>query len=377
MNSDASQFRVFRILFGAYLTIHFAMLVPYANELFGATGILADPTLNPTHGLFPNPLNFALPMAWVAGVLVFLTMLSVLFTFDIARPAVAILLWFGWTALFHRNNLIANPSIPYIGLLLVLCALVPTGKLWVMPHWIPRCAWILLAVGYTFSGITKLGSPSWIDGSAISFLIHNPLARPGVCRDMLLAMPDVVPQLLTWGTLGIEILFAPLVLSRRLRPWVWLATCGLHLGIIAVVDFADLSLGMLMVHAFTFDRRWLGLLRRDRSALFREHHEGESQCATCHHQADGQDWAMREPCDRDGDECDGQSNDGGDQRGANPGDAANERQNIGHHCDRAHDAVGTDKHQDDAEDAEAEGERLVRALGGIEHRGGVHVSIFQ
>jgi len=255
--ADASQFRVFRILFGIYLTIHFAMLVPYANELFGAAGILADPALNPAHGLFPNPLNFALPASWVTVVLAFLTLLSVLFTFDIARPVVAILLWLGWTALFHRNNLIANPSIPYIGLLLVLCALVPTGKSWTMPRWIPRCAWILLAVGYTFSGITKLGSPSWIDGSAIALLLENPLARPGIFRDALLAMPDLIPQLLTWGTLGIEILFAPLVLSRRLRPWVWLATCAMHLGIIAVVDFADLSLGMLMIHAFTFDRRWL------------------------------------------------------------------------------------------------------------------------
>jgi len=262
MNSDATQFRVFRILFGTYLTIHFAMLVPYANELFGANGILADPTLNPAHGLFPNPLNLPLPALWVTAALILLTVLSAFFTFDIARPAVATLLWFGWTALFHRNNLIANPSIPYVGLLLLLCVLVPVGKSWAMPRWIPRCAWILLAVGYTFSGITKLGSPSWIDGSAIARLLDNPLARPGIFRDALLAMPDLIPQLLTWGTLGIEILFAPLVLSRRLRQWVWLAMCGMHLGIIAVVDFADLSLGMLMIHAFTFDRNWLAACRQ-------------------------------------------------------------------------------------------------------------------
>ncbi len=268
MNSDPSQFRVFRILFGTYLIIHFAMLVPYANELFGATGILADPSLNPAHGLYPNPLNPPLPPAWVTASVVFLTIASLGFTLDIARPALAILLWFGWTALFHRNNLIANPSIPYVGLLLVLCAIVPIGKSWTMPPWIPRCAWILLAVGYTFSGITKLGSPSWIDGTAIARLLDNPLARPGIFRDALLAMPDLVPQLLTWGTLGLEILFAPLALCRRLRPWTWLAMVGMHLGIIAVVDFADLSLGMLMIHAFTFDRQWLRMAcRRDTHAL--------------------------------------------------------------------------------------------------------------
>lgn len=256
--NDASQFRVFRVLFGTYLVIHFAMLVPYANELFGASGILGDPALNPAHGLFPNPLDFALPAPWLTATMVFLTLVSALFLLDVARPAAALVLWFGWTALFHRNNLIANPSIPYIGLLLVLCALVPTGRAsWAMPVWIPRCAWILLAVGYTFSGITKLGSPSWIDGSAIPRLLDNPLARPGMFRDAMLALPDLVLKLFTWGTLALEILFAPLVLSRRLRPWLWLATCGLHAGIIAVVDFADLSLGMLMVHAFVFDRRWL------------------------------------------------------------------------------------------------------------------------
>lgn len=256
--NDARQFRIFRVLFGTYLAIHFAMLVPYANELFGSSGLLADPTLNPAHGLFPNPLDLPLPATLVTALPAILALASVLFLLEIARPAMAVILWFGWTALFHRNNLIANPSIPYIGLLLVLCAITPTGRSWCMPVWVPRCAWILLASGYTFSGLTKLGSASWLDGSAIGRLLDNPLARPGFCRDLLLTMPEWLSPTLTWGTLGLEILFAPLALSRRLRPWVWLAACGMHLGIIAVVDFADLSLGMLMIHLFVFDRRWIG-----------------------------------------------------------------------------------------------------------------------
>lgn len=257
MNTDFQQFRIFRILFGGYLAVHFGTLIPYAGELFSASGILADPTLNPTAGLFLNPLNLPLPGAWVTAILTGLTLLSIAFTFEIARPAIALILWFGWTALFHRNNLIANPSIPYVGLLLVLCAIVPTGKSWTMPQWIPRCAWILLAVGYTFSGVTKLGSPSWIDGTAIARLLDNPLARPGIFRDALLAMPEIIPHLLTWGTLALEILFAPLTLCRPIRRWAWLAMVCMHLGIIAVVDFADLSFAMLIIHAFTYDRQWL------------------------------------------------------------------------------------------------------------------------
>jgi predicted DCC family thiol-disulfide oxidoreductase YuxK len=36
-----------------------------------------------------------------------------------------------------------------------------------------------------------------------------------------------------------------------------LAMIAMHLGILLLVDFADLTLGMLMIHAFTFDASWL------------------------------------------------------------------------------------------------------------------------
>src|SRR5690606_15666939 len=61
------QFTLFRILFGGYLAYHFAELVPYAVELFSAEGLLKDPRLNPTSGLFPNPLAIELPGWAVTG----------------------------------------------------------------------------------------------------------------------------------------------------------------------------------------------------------------------------------------------------------------------------------------------------------------------
>lgn len=263
---SAWQFTFFRIVFGLYLAIHFAGLAPWAAELFGARGVIGDPALNPTHGLFPNPRAMNLPDGAVRGFVIALAGLSFAFAAGIARRTSAVLLWFGWSCLFHRNNLIANPSIPYVGLLLLCCALVPPGEpwsagkrddAWKLPVWIPRTAWILMAAGYTFSGLTKLSSPSWIDGSALLRLMDNPLARPGAARDLMLWLPASVPALMTWGTLAVELLFAPLALWRRTRPFVWLAMVALHLGILLSVDFADLSLGMLMIHLFTFDPAWL------------------------------------------------------------------------------------------------------------------------
>jgi predicted DCC family thiol-disulfide oxidoreductase YuxK len=269
------QFATFRILFGTYLVLHFVALVPYGPELFSHAGVLPDARLNFTSGIFPNPLARWDSPQFVTAFLVALAVLAVAFMAGSYRRTAAVLLWFGWACLFNRNNLIGNPSIPYVGLLLLLTALVPAGEplrvgrradAWVFltaPFW---TAWVLMAVGYSYSGVVKLASPSWVDGTAILHLVNNPLARPGVFRDLFLAAPAGVHAAFTWGTLAAEALFLPASLFRRTRPLAWAAMLSLHLGILSMVAFADLSFGMVMLHLFTFDPDWLPA-RRGRSAL--------------------------------------------------------------------------------------------------------------
>jgi predicted DCC family thiol-disulfide oxidoreductase YuxK len=143
-------------------------------------------------------------------------------------------------------------------MLLLLCTVIPPlTKNWKIPHVACLTAWILLAVGYTFSGVIKLGSPSWIDGSALQHLLENPLARPGFIRDIMLSLPDGILSTMTWGVLLLEVSFLPMVFFKKTRFWVWSLMLLMHLGIMTTVDFADLSLGMVMVHLFTFQRSWL------------------------------------------------------------------------------------------------------------------------
>ena len=267
-NISPWQFACFRMLFGSYLVVHFAGLLPYGGELFSGAGLLADPKLNFTFGVLPNPLEHFHSPAFAVGFIGGLLVLSLAFTFGLFRRTVALLLWFGWACLFNRNNLILNPGLPYVGLLLLLCAIVPPGEPlsvgrgrnargWQMPAMIYWCAWFLLATGYTYSGFYKLFSPSWTDGSALLHLANNPLARPGLLRDLLLALPENFLKLLTWGALLGEILALPLSFHRRGRLLSWLWLMGMHLGILMVVDFADLTFGMVMIHLFTFDPAWL------------------------------------------------------------------------------------------------------------------------
>lgn len=271
------QFALFRVIFGVYLAFHCAQLIPYAAELFSSAGILPDPRVNFTYGLLPNPLeHFGSP--YFATIFVAaLTTAALAFMVGFHRRPCALLLWYGLTCLFNRNNLISNPSLPYIGMLLLLSAVIPTGEpltvthgsagsRWFFPAWVFRAAWVLMAAGYTCSGVDKLlHSPSWTDGTALTHVLNLPFARPGhagMVRDALLSLPEWMLALGTFTIVALESLALPLMLHRRTRPWIWLALALMHVGIVFVIDFADLSLGMLMLHLFTFDPEWFPARRR-------------------------------------------------------------------------------------------------------------------
>jgi hypothetical protein len=254
-------YRFFRVVFGLYLFAHFAYLVPWGTELFSNEGALRQAGDSPLTHLFPNVLAVCDPPAFVIAMLIAGAGLSLLLMAGTYDRIAAVFIWYIWACLHGRMPLITNPSLPYVGWLLLAHASLPrpsrhcTG--WRMPGLIFTAAWVLLAVGYTYSGYTKLASASWIDGSALERVLENPLARPGFVQEALLSLPSGVLRLATWFALGLELGFAPLALFRQLRPWLWALMLVMHLALIGLIDFADLSLGMVMMHLFTFDPRWV------------------------------------------------------------------------------------------------------------------------
>jgi hypothetical protein len=265
------QYSVFRAVFGTYLFVHFVHLLPWGAELFSDRGALPRASDSPLVHLFPNVLALWDAPAFVTALLVTAAGLSVLFAAGLFDRVAAVTLWYVWACLHGRMPLISNPGLPYVGWMLLAHACVPPapyGSLaarlrgapngaWRMPPLVFAAAWILMALGYTYSGYTKLVSPSWLDGTAVVRVLESPLARPGPLRHLLLGLPTSVLRLANWGALSLELGFTPLVLVRRARPWLWLAMLGMHLSLIALIDFADLSLGMVMLHLFTFDPAWV------------------------------------------------------------------------------------------------------------------------
>jgi predicted DCC family thiol-disulfide oxidoreductase YuxK len=286
------QYSLYRGVFGCYLFIHFVRLVPWGSELFSWQGVLPRPSASPLIHLFPNILAVWDGPAFVQALLIAAAGWSVLFAIGAWDRAAAIAIWYLGACLLGRNPLIANPALPFIGWLLLAHAFLPASPYgswaargrpdprgrWKMTPSIFLAAWILMSLGYTYSGAMKLGSISWVDGSALWQVLRNPLARPGFLRESLLACPPVVLRLATWGALGLELGFAPLVLFRKLRPWVWGAMLLMHVGLLALVDFADLTAGMAILHWFTFDPAWIPFASHQSTEIaFYDGH-----CGLCH-----------------------------------------------------------------------------------------------
>lgn len=286
------QYSLVRAVLGVYLLVHFVHLTPWAAELFSNQGVLSDGRASPLLHLFPNILALWDGPVFVTALLILAAGLSVLLAVGSWDRPAAVVLWYIWACLHGRMPLISNPGLPYVGWLLLAHAFLPPapygswaargrpdpGNGWRMPEGIFLVAWVLMALGYSYSGYTKLISPSWQDGTAVARVLENPLARPGLLRDAMLALPPDMLRLATWGALLAELSFAPLALIPRLRPWLWGAMVLMHLSLITLLDFADLSLGMLMLHLFTFDPAWIRALpATGPTIVFYDGH-----CGLCH-----------------------------------------------------------------------------------------------
>lgn len=289
------QFSLFRMFLGLYLVQHFLRLIPFGTELFSNQGMLPDATLLPTVKIFPNILFLLDTPGFVTGFLIFNVLLAILLVAGFQRRLVALLLWYGWACLLNRNIFISNPGLPYLGWILLALAVIPSGepfscdrrksstKEFVFPPFVFAGAWLLMGIGYTISGLHKAQAPSWQDGSALWHVLQSAIARDYFLTEWLLKLPMGVLKWKTWFVLGLESSFVLFCFSGKTRPWIWLAIICMHVGILLTVDFPDLTFGVLMIHLFTFDQRWLKPVALDnqKQILF-----FDGVCGLCNHTVD-------------------------------------------------------------------------------------------
>jgi hypothetical protein len=255
------QFALVRVLLGVMLAVSTARMIPYGAELLGADGAFA---VTPQSD-FPNVLR-VLPGRTVPVFLGAMVVLAVLLAAGRMRGITALLLWYGWACLTTRAPYLTVPSDGYVGWLLLAMAVAPSGEhlrpapgapVWRLPTALHVGAWTVLALGYLVSGVDKLSSPSWVDGTALRLTMESPIAREWWGADALLALPETPWALATWTVLGLEIAFAPLCCFRVTRALAWTAMVAMHVILLGVLDIAEVSATMLIFHLLVLDPAWL------------------------------------------------------------------------------------------------------------------------
>lgn len=242
------QYSIFRVVFGLYLCVRFARLVPVAGEF----QLL----------LVPNIVALV-PVLFVAGVGLSLLLTMGLYDRQAALALAIIGINLGgrdprtvdlvvsfcvvWMLLAHY----VLPRAPY-GSWAARGRVDPGGN-WHMPPVLFALMWVLMALIYADSACIRLYD--WFNGTSM----------------------DVA----SWAALGIELAFAPLALFSRLRPWIWSLALALQL--------VEVNAGMILLHLFTFDPAWIRPLRASGEMIFYD-----GQCGLCHRSVR---WILAEDAD--------------------------------------------------------------------------------
>ena len=252
---------LFRIAFGALVFFWTLSLSPSLFAFFSGNGILPErPRL--LGGAWSLLDAFGGDTA-VALVYVALLLASVCLTFGFKSRLSAFVVFVCVVSLTRRNPWVLNSGDIFIRVLSFYMLFMPAGvalsvdrwlrerhDFWAFPTkpvWPLRLVQVQLSILYVTAVWDKVRGTTWNDGTAVSYAFRiGDLQRfpvPGFVVDSV-----VLANVLTFGTLAIELSLGILVWNRKLRPWVLLAGVALHLGIDYAVRVGFFSYVVLVAY---------------------------------------------------------------------------------------------------------------------------------
>jgi len=125
---SARQFIYWRMALGGFLTFYFLRVFPYASEIYSNQGVIPDPTVNWSYGFFPSLFYFIDSPFFVQLMHGLAVVLSIFIFFGFWRRFSGFFLWYLYASFYCRNNLTEDPSIAFVGWLILALAVIPSGE---------------------------------------------------------------------------------------------------------------------------------------------------------------------------------------------------------------------------------------------------------
>ncbi len=258
---ETSTFALFRIAFAVVVVAWTISLAPGLYSFFADDGILPA---HPDGGSGSwGLLQLDSSAATVTLLYLLLLVGALCLAFGFKTRLAAVVVFACLVSFARRDPWVLNSGDLLIIVLSFYLMLAPSGaalsvdrwlaarsRFWEFPLrslWPLRLIQVQVGVLYFFAVWAKLRGETWNDGTAVSYAFRlDDLERfpvPGFVTDSLLLV-----NLLTYGTLAVELALAILVWNGKLRPWVLLLGIGLHLGIDYAVRVGFFSWAALVAY---------------------------------------------------------------------------------------------------------------------------------
>ena len=253
-----STLGLFRIAYGLVLTVWALSLLPDATSFFSEDGVMPETSLDGWRwSLFAIDDSRATVLAAMAVLVLAAICVTVGYRTRLATVITFLLL----VSLRWRNIWVMNGGdslLRHMGFFLMLA---PAGaslsvdrwrhardRFWELPArapWALRLIQIQISTVYLFTVWLKAQGDRWNAGTAVADSLRvDDLVRfelPWALTDSLL-----VANLLTYGTLAVELALAVLIWVRRARPYVIALGIALHLFIEVTMSLGFFSIVMML-----------------------------------------------------------------------------------------------------------------------------------
>ncbi len=277
--TPTSTLAVVRIAYGIVVLTWSFSLAADLSPFFSTSGLVPD---SPAGGWTWSLLSVFPSDAAVTGLYAVLVVAAVCVAVGFRARLATVVLLVAMLSFQRRSPFLFNGGDMLLRILGLYLAASPAGaalsvdrwrrhrdRFWEFPSrapWALRLMQVQLSVVYLFTVWEKVRGTTWNSGTAVSYALRvDELARvamPSWMTDSLL-----VSNVMTFGTLAVELALAFLVWNGKARPWVLAAGVVLHASIELTMGLGFFSATMLVAYlafvpAETMSGRVLALRRR-------------------------------------------------------------------------------------------------------------------
>jgi hypothetical protein len=263
-----SSLALLRICFGVIVFAWTVSLAPDLSAFFSSAGIVgAQPGAAGVWGVLGIAPGGGVVLVLYAALLIASAGLAA----GCLTRVASVVVFVGLLSFERRNPWVFNAGDGLLRVIAFYLMLAPAGaslsvdrwrrereRFWEFPArapWALRLMQIQLSVIYLGGVWDKLQGTTWNNGTAVSYALRvSDLA--GLPVPAFLSQSPVVVNVLTFGTLAVELGIGILVWNRRLRRWVLLGGIGFHVGIAWAIRVGFFSLAMLVLYVAFVDPDW-------------------------------------------------------------------------------------------------------------------------